>query len=119
VVGTWSSSGTSAVFTITPDHKWSMPFTQRTTMTGTWTYDGNDVTLTPVAANGRPVAEVKKFMESKADKYGGDARKMADDLDKPNVFTLSADGSTLTTDKSKDRNSGPGFTLQKDNGPRT
>ena len=80
---------------------------------GTWSIDGDDVTFTPTAVNGQEISIFKGFLEKKVVGRGEEAKEFADYIDTPNVFKLASDGKTMTTDKAKDTNPGPGATLTK------
>ncbi len=87
------------------------------TLEGTWAMDGDDVTLTRTRVNGKPVAEIKAQLQRSLAAVPAARRRpidaMVNDLDKPSVLTLSADGKTLTTNKAKDKSQGQGITLTK------
>lgn len=84
---------------------------------GPWTMEGNDITLSPKTLNGRSIADLKPQIQKTLPMIPADKRAQAEsfvkDLDTPNVLTLSDDGKTLTTNKEKDKNSGPAMTLTK------
>lgn len=114
IVGTWN--GASGPTTISEDKK----FTTSTgffNVEGTWTMEGDDATLTPKTVGGKSIAEVQQKARALMDRFPANQRPDTEafikDLETPNVLTLSADGKTLTTNKSKDKNSGPGMTLTK------
>lgn len=110
VPGTWTS--TSFTVTLNPDKTWKGSKTG-VTMAGTWRVDGDDVIMTPETVLGQPIASVKGQMKQMADQRGGQSKSFFDDIDKPDVMKLSDDGKTMTTDKAKDTNSGPGMTFTK------
>ena len=84
---------------------------------GTWTMEGGDVTLVPKNLNGKPVAELKTQLQKSLAAVPAAQKKEVEafikDIDTPNILTLSEDGKTLTTNKEKDKNAGPGMTLTK------
>lgn len=86
------------------------------TETGTWAIDKGDLVVTPLTFAGKPIEEVKKLMAARLSGQSAAAKNLVDDIDKPMITTLSADGKTMTTDKSRDTNSGPGVTLTKQGG---
>ncbi len=110
VVGTWSGPNNSSV-TINQDKTWTSdipagPVTLKTK--GDWVVNGDAVTLTPKTVNDRPVAEVVKQIQDVAKRMGQNAGPLAD-LAKPDDFTVSSDGKTLTL---KNPKNGP-MTLTK------
>lgn len=109
VPGTWKSQ------TLTVQAKADKTWTAQMgvlNITGSWKLDGDDAVFTPETVQGKPVAQVKAALESKLSSVP-QIKQMADDIDKPNIMTISDDGKTMTTDKAKDKNSGPGMTLTK------
>jgi hypothetical protein len=115
LAGKWSN-GNATVLTLSPDKTFSMPVYGSAVATGAWSFDGADVTLTTKAIGGKPIEEVKSRFQDLASRLGSKGtavRAVADDLDKPNVFKLSEDGKTLTTDRSVDKNHQPMPTLTK------
>lgn len=111
VPGTWSG-GQGDTIEVKADKSWSAALPGGVTAEGTWSFDGKDVTITPIKLAGKPVAEMKRLMEASSAAAGPDMKKQIDDADKPDILTLSDDGKTLTTDKDKDKNSKP-ITLTK------
>lgn len=111
IPGNWSSKS-GITYKIKADKTWSMtvPVAKKPTgmvFAGTWTYDGTDVTLQPVTVAGKSVAEAKQRLQAFATKVGSSrpmAQTFADDIDKPDILSLSDDGKTLTSDKAKDKN---------------
>lgn len=114
VVGNW----TSAAQTVTVEEaKTFKSAIGPMTLDGTWTIEGDDLTLTPKNMNGKPIAELKAQMQKSIAAIPVAQRAQVEgfvkDIDTPNVMTLSADGKSLTTNKAKDKNTGPGTTLTK------
>ena len=110
VPGTWKTPSGSCIAKEDKTFTFSVgPLTE----TGTWKMDGDDVVLTPLIVNGKTVQSIKQNAMARYSSLSEKARQVLDDLDKPDVLNLSDDGKTMTTDKAKDKNSGPPVTLTK------
>lgn len=112
VVGTWSMPQMTVTATEDKNFKSAVgPLT----LEGTWSVDGNDVTFQPKTMMGKPIAEVKAKLSGNPAlaASGAQGAQFVNDMDKPNVMTLSDDGKSMTTNKEKDKNSGPPATLTK------
>ncbi|RYG21848.1 hypothetical protein EON82_18150 [bacterium] len=114
VVGTWNGAQSKVTIAEAKTFSGSMgPMT----LDGTWTMEGNDITLTPKNLNGKSIAEIKPQIEKNLNLIPAAQRKEAEafvkNLDTPNILTLSEDGKSLTTNKEKDKNPGPAMTLTK------
>lgn len=117
VVGAWQVSPGSTV-TFAADKSFTAAI-NGINIVGTWKIDAGDVVATPTTVNGVPVAQAKSRLSAAANRAGSTAsmiQQMADDIDKPNYMKLSADGKTMTTDKARDKNSGPPMTMTKQGG---
>ena len=113
-IGTWNTQ--NAATTLTEDKKFTTTI-GGLSLEGTWTFEGDDATLTPATVAGKPVAEVKSTMQGALGRLPAAQQAMAkgfvEAIDTPNVLTLSADGKTLVTNKAKDKNPGPAMTWTK------
>jgi hypothetical protein len=114
VVGSWSDASQRITIEEAKTFKATMgPMS----VDGTWTFEGNDITMTPKTLNGKSIAEIKpqlqKSLSSVPAAQRAQAKGFIDSIDLPNIYTLSEDGKTLTTNKEKDKNPGPGATLTK------
>lgn len=114
LVGTWKNENVTTTFT--EDKKFTTTV-GAFAMAGNWSLEGEDAVLKPETANGKPISELKTALQSGMSRVPAAQRPMAEgalkNIDSPLVFTLSADGKTLTTNKSKDKHPGPGMTLTK------
>lgn len=110
VVGTWT--GSNITVTATEDKKFTSTVNSMLKIDGTWAVDGNDVTFTPTSMAGKPIAEVKSAMAASA-KSNPQAKQFVDNIDTPNIMTLTDDGKSMSTNKEKDKNPGPAMTLTK------
>jgi len=115
VPGTWKYTTAKASVTFKSDKTFSQDMGFGITATGTWTIDNGDLVMTPLMIGTKTIAEAKKAAVALAKRLGTSkqAQDFADDLDKPNIMTISADGKSMTTDKTRDTNSGPSQTLTK------
>jgi hypothetical protein len=111
VPGTWNFDGGS--LQVNPDGTWTTTIAEEFHLAGTWRLDSDDVTLTPTTVNGQDVETFKGFLKQKEASRGDAARQFAEDIDKPDTYTLSADGKTMTIDRSMDINTGAVTTLTK------
>ena len=80
---------------------------------GTWKLEGDVVTETVTTMNGVSPSELKSRMQARFPNPPAQIKKVMDDLDKPNVYKLSSDSKSMTTDPSRDKNSGPAVTWTK------
>ena len=114
LVGTWKSDNVTT--NLTEDKKFTTTV-GAFNLAGTWTFEGDDVSLQPETANGKTISELKAALTSGMSRVPAAQRPMAEgalkNIDAPLVFTLSADGKTLTTNKQKDKHDGPTTTLTK------
>lgn len=110
VVGTWKAANLS--MTATEDKKFTSTVNSMLKIDGTWSAEGNDVTFTPTTMMGKPISEVKAKMQTLASR-NPQAKEFVDNIDTPNIMTLSDDGKSMTTNKTKDKNPGGGMTLTK------
>lgn len=111
-VGTWTASGAS--MTVAADKTFKNDVGPLV-FEGVWSIDKDDVTFTPKTINGKTIEEVKAKIGPVASRFPEQAKQFLADIDKPNVMLLSADGKSMTTDKSKDTNAGPATTFTKSN----
>ena len=114
LVGTWSGGSMSTA--LTEDKKFTTSV-GGFNLTGTWKVEGDDVSLQPEMANGKTIAELKTALQAGMARVPAAQKAVAEgalkNIDAPLVYTLSADGKTLTTNKEKDKHAGPGTTLTK------
>jgi len=96
VVGTWSGA-TGGNITFAQDGKMSSQ-AGPATVTGSWKLDGDKVTITPEAVQGKPIADFKKQLQGMAASLPANLRSKIDEMDKPQGLTLGADGKTMTAD---------------------
>ena len=82
-------------------------------VSGHWTLDGADIIMQPDLINGKSPATIKKESQSKMGSLTAEAKQFIEDLDKPDIMKLSADGKSLEPDKAKDKNANASDTLTK------
>lgn len=80
---------------------------------GTWKVEGDDVTETVATMNNVTPAELKARMQRRFPNPPPKIKALIDDIDKPNVYKLGADGKAMTTDAALDKNSGDPVTYRK------
>jgi hypothetical protein len=114
-VGNWTTpDGTT--LNLAADKKWagqSGPIA----FTGTWKMDGDDVVVTALTMGGKPIAEVKANLQRANNLIRRpEGKKLYDSLDKPDYYTLAADGKTMTTNKAKAFDPTASFVFTKQGG---
>ena len=114
IPGVWKGKGEDT-FTLKADNTYTRPITGTTTEAGTWRIDKGDLVITPVTLGGKSISDIKaKYFARHQDKApSAKVQMFLDDLSKPEMLTLSDDGRTATTDKSRDTNNHAPVVLHK------
>jgi hypothetical protein len=99
IPGTWTFGNTPVE--LTKDHKFTMSMQTpmgAQKMEGTWELKGDVVRVTPTTFAGKPVAELEAEAKKMSGQIPNSEKVLAaiHDMVKPDDFTLSDDGKTLT-----------------------
>ncbi len=70
--------------------------TGRIAASGTWSLDGDKVSLTQTVVNGKPIADLKASLQAQRAKMPANLQGMIDRMGAPETYVLSADGKSLT-----------------------
>jgi len=115
IVGTWKLKSSGASVTFNGDKTYTEDLGRGMTVTGVWKVDKGDVVATPQTFGGHTIDDIRNLATQTVNGQSPSpqAKGLLDAIDKPNVMKINPDGETLTTDQTRDKNSGAPQTLTK------